>query len=58
MPHHNPDTRLSQPRDAETGDEEMIRGGEETSDLAEDDLDEFDDTDDVEEDEEDEEESI
>jgi hypothetical protein len=57
MAQQHPDARLSQPRDAETGDEEIIRGGEETSDLAEDDSDEFDDSDDLD-DEEDEEENI
>jgi hypothetical protein len=58
MPEQHTDKRLSLPRDAETGDEEMIRGGEDTSDLAEDDVDEFDGTEEDLDDEEDEEENI
>ncbi len=48
--------RLSQPRDSETGDEELIRGGEDTGDLAEDTDDEFDDSEDLDDDDEEEDE--
>ena len=49
--------RLFQPRDLEPGDEEQIRGGEDTADLAEDTDDEFDDADDLDDEEEDDEET-
>jgi len=50
----NEPEKLSQPRDVEPGDEEQVRGGEDTPELAEDTGDEFDDADDVDDDEEDE----
>ncbi len=46
-----------EPRDVEPGDEEQVRGGEDTPDLAEDTDDEFDDADDVDDDEEEDEET-
>ncbi len=52
----NEPEKLFQPRDVEPGDEEQVRGGEDTPDLAEDADDEFDDADDVDDDEEDEDE--
>ena len=49
--------RLFQPGDSETGDDELIRGGEDAGDLADDADDEFDDSDDLDDDDEEEEET-
>ncbi len=54
---NNESEKLSQPRDQEPGDEEQIRGGEDTADLAEETDDEFDDADDLDDEEEEDEET-
>ncbi len=57
MANHEPET-LFQPRDQEPGDEEQIRGGDDTADLAEDADAEFDDAEDLDDEDEEDEETI
>ena len=53
----NEPEKLFEPRDVEPGDEEQVRGGEDTPGLAEDADDEFDDADDLDDEEDEDEES-